>query len=313
MGVENSVFCNKSEILKFELEQRVLNPGSNDFHHAMQTPHKHFEAFEEKMNPIHGEVNAGAAASGEGILTGHGMKHIQSVINIAGKLIGDKLVDFSGYEIYILLLASHLHDVGNYSGRGGHEEKIRDIINNVQTEALNDTPIKELVIRIASVHGGESDDGDKDKISKLHQTEPCNSIVVRSQLLASILRFSDELADDSTRVANLPVPEKNEIYHKYCSVLSPVTLTGNTVTMHYHLSDEDITNKYSVGRKKKYLYDYIFERLEKCMRELEYCRMYADGVLRITTLSVKINFPHDAPIDTLEFRLTLQVIQVIKS
>ena len=303
---KHTVFCKKSDILKYELEDRVHIAEPDQFPHALDSPHKLFETFENHMNTkVHPMIVAGAATNGDGLLTAHGTGHVQTVINIAGKLVADKLCELKGYEIYILLLAIHLHDVGNYLGRIEHEEKIRDVINMIPSEILIDEPLKMLLLNIASVHGGRLADDNKDKISLLRHKEPCNSIEVRPQLLAAILRFADELSDDNTRASSLPVPEKNEMYHKYCSVLSPVNLSGNTVTMQYYISVEDVMNKYRKGRKKEYLFQEICSRLEKCMRELEYCRMYADGIIRITTLSVQISVIKASNFEPLIFRLTL--------
>ena len=303
---QHTVYCKKSDILKYELEERALKADPDQFPHALKTPHKLFELFEDYMNTkVHPVIAAGAATHDDGLLTGHGADHVQTVINVAGKLVTDNLRVLNGYEIYILLLAIHLHDVGNYFGRTSHEENIREVIKNVPFEILLDEPIKMLLLSIASTHGGKQADGNKDKISELRHKEPCNSIEVRPQLLASILRFADELSDDNTRVNNLPVPTKNEMFHKYCAALSPVSLSGNTVTMQYYVSVEDVMNKYKIGRKKGYLFQEIRNRLEKCMRELEYCRMFAEGIIRITTLSVQISVVQTSKFEPLAFRLTL--------
>lgn len=304
--VENSVYCKRADVLKYELEERVHRGDDGDFPHFLENAHKLFEAYEEFMEKnIHPVVEAGAAASGDGILTGHGARHVQTTINVAGRLIADMLAEFNGYEIYILLLSAHLHDVGNYYGRTGHEEKIREVVDLISVEALRDEPLKMLLLDIAGAHGGELPGGNKDKISKLLPKDSCNSMKVRPQLLAAILRFADELADDNTRTTVLPVLIKNEIFHRYSAVLSPVDLEGATATMKYYLSSEDVTTKYGKGRRKVLLYEEILERLEKCMKELEYCRLYSGGFIKITTLSVQINIMHASKPEPLVFRLTL--------
>jgi len=49
--------------------------------------------------------------------------------------------------------------------------------------------------------------------------------------------------------------------------------------------------------------------MEKCMRELEYCKKYADGAIKPTTLDIKIDFLNDGHIykkmNSDSFRLTL--------
>ena len=70
---------------------------------------------------VHPYVGTGAALKDGGFLTDHGPKHIDTVIQRASSLLAHPSQSFpqiSAYEVYILLLAIHFHDVGNIFGRG---------------------------------------------------------------------------------------------------------------------------------------------------------------------------------------------------
>lgn len=92
-----------------------------------------FKYIEDYMNQnCHPNTTLGAALHGDGLLTDHGVEHVKMVIQNAGKLVGDmQYKRLNGYEIYLLLLAIHFHDVGNVCGRQEHEKKIDDIIIGV--------------------------------------------------------------------------------------------------------------------------------------------------------------------------------------
>ena len=59
---------------------------------------------------------------------------------------------------------------------------------------------KKAILDIAKAHGGKVN-GDKDTISKLHDKGLILGNDIRYQKIAAILRFADELADDSQRAA----------------------------------------------------------------------------------------------------------------
>ena len=75
---------------------------------------------------VHPHVEKGAIMAGEGFLTDHGPKHIETVINRASWLLFHPVESYpqlSAYEVYILLMAIHFHDVGNIFGRDEHGNK----------------------------------------------------------------------------------------------------------------------------------------------------------------------------------------------
>lgn len=265
--------------------------------------------FEKYMNENkHPSVNLGAAVSGSGLLTDHGVDHVKAVINHSYEIISN-IEELTGYEIYILLMAIHFHDLGNIYGRDNHEERICSIIEEMGDRLDVDTPGKEYIIAIATAHGGHID-GDKDTISRINLDEYYGGVSIRPKVLAAILRFADEISDDFNRTVNGPqVPKCNEVFHEYSKALSPVSIKEKTISFHYRIPYELTQRKVGKGNEEVYLYDEIIDRLGKCMRELEYCRKYSDGLIKITTIDVRIDYRKDNPTtrqaDSDSFRLSL--------
>lgn len=178
-----------------------------------------------------------------------------------------------------------------------------------------DTPEKVMVSDIATAHGGyaDIDHTDKDTLRHLSLIDNCNGIIIRPALLGAILRFADELSDDSTRAnrylnATGQIPSENMIFHAYSAALSPIAFNGNTIAFKYYIPFEQAKNRIP-NDTGSFLYDEIIKRLSKCMQELEYCSKYSEGFIRISTLSVEIHIMNPVtthrPMNTLKFSLRL--------
>lgn len=303
--------------LRYIMEQLYDKGEKDQFPSAKGNLIESFKYIEEYMNShCHPNTTVGAAAAGDGLLTDHGVEHVKMVIENADKLVGDmQYRKLNGYEIYLLLLAIHFHDVGNVCGRQEHEKQIDNIITALGERLPLDTPEKVIVSDIAMAHGGYTDEAhtDKDTLLLLNPVDNCNGIIIRPALLGAILRFADELSDDWTRSSRYmdavnAVPEGNKIFHAYSAALSPISYNGNTVVFKYYIPF-DQTQKKIPNDKGGFLYDEIIKRLKKCMQELEYCRKYSEGFIRITTLSVEINVMHEVnthrPVHSEKFSLRL--------
>lgn len=268
--------------------------------------------FEETMNQkYHPNVNLGAAIAGDGLLTDHGVNHIKSVISHAQSILVDPM-QLSGYELYLLLISIHFHDVGNILGRDKHEEKIADIIEKMGDSLPLDTAEKGFVTAIATAHGGYAD-GNKDTIHAINIVdETYDSVQIRCKLLAAILRFADEISDDLGRAASpeIPIPVPNQAYHEYSKALDPVSIKGETIKFQFRVQYDLTQKKIGKNGKKVYLYDEILNRLAKCMRELEYCKKYSYGMIPLTTINVVIGFLKQESSyqfkESVSLRLTLQ-------
>lgn len=282
--------------LRYQMEQLYISGKAGQFPASKYNYIDSFKTIEDYMNAnCHPNTVIGAALNGDGLLTDHGIDHVKMVIDNAGKLVeGTEFKTLNGYEIFILLLACHFHDVGNVFGRENHEKEIDRIISSLSDVLPLDITEKILVSDIAMSHGGYIDDDhtDKDTLRNLALESSCNGIPVRPALLGAILRFADELSDDWTRTSRYldkegVIPPENLIYHAYSKALSPITIEGNVIKLEYYIAYEYQINKIP-DNNGEYLYDEIIKRLKKCMQELEYCKKYSEGFIRITKLNVII-------------------------
>jgi hypothetical protein len=205
-------------------------------------------------------------------LTDHGPEHIETVILRASKLVSASGCDLHPYEIYILLVAIHFHDVGNIYGRDGHEKRIAEVMAAMEESVIGDDDAEKRLIRdIAAAHGG-SINGDEDTIRHLPYPSFIKAQKVRPHLLAAILRFADELAEDYTRVPRFVLKndlllKASEVYHQYAERLREVNIDDGVVEIRFDLSKDVATKKYRKGEKEVYLLDEIFNRTLKMHRE----------------------------------------------
>lgn len=282
-----------------QCKQEGINPktGEKVDQNAKEFPEKDFDwaeqyfRFEEYMNKHqHLYVNLGAATEGDGLLTDHGIDHVKSVIAHAKDVLVDPM-QLTGYEIYLLLISIHFHDVGNIQGREQHEEKIAEIVEGMGEILPLDTAEKGFVTSIATAHGGYVD-GDKDTIRAINIDTLYDGVQIRCKLLASILRFADEISDDLRRAEfpGISIPAKNQAYHMYSKALDPISMAGETMIFHFRIPYNMTQERIGKNDGTTYLYDEILERIAKCMRELEYCRKYACGMIQLTTMDVTIDF-----------------------
>ena len=235
---------------------------------------------------IHSSVNVGATAREPIWLTDHGPEHIATVIRRAGDLVFAEECVITPYEAYILLVATHFHDIGNIFGREKHEQQARVLMFESDKKGLfgDDNLEKRMICDIAMAHGGYADiDGDKDTIGRLHYDNfRDKSKGVRVKKMAAILRFADELADDNTRTnrfvqkASSAVFPESEIFHRYASQLRPVMVHHDTqsIDLRFELNTELVTKKYRKFNDEKYLFDEILDRTLKMHREHVYCKRF---------------------------------------
>ena len=281
---------------------RFLSESSrNDlsFHQAEIDYYRRFQRLDAYLNEkVHPSVNQGAAAKGDGWLTDHGTGHITTVIRRASTLVTDgESVFLTPYEVFILLAAIHFHDVGNIFGRDKHKEEIVTLMQKLDESLIGSDGVeKRMILDIAMAHGGyaDTDGDDKDTISRLSWENFSGGSEPRVQLLAAVLRFADELADDCTRTNRFLIDSRlvreSEAYHIYADRLRKVTIRpeDRKVSLLFELDATHATMKYRKGRRKVYLYDEIVERSLKMHREHVYCLRFMQPYVRIDTIDVSI-------------------------
>lgn len=272
------------------------------FDNSKMSYYERYTQMASKLNrDFHIHVAAGSAAVDGGMLTDHGPDHIQTVINRAAALLDNakNKNKLNGYEIYLLLCAIHFHDLGNIHGREAHEKRVSKMMLEVASH-LGDSVEKGMIRQIAEAHGGKVN-GSSDTISHLPPDTPVNGIDIRPKLLAAILRFSDELADDSNRANNTlqaldAIPKSSEIYHKYATCLDSVMLRESckSVELNYVIKIDEMENKYpkfnpkTARYRQVYILDEILERLHKMYLERLYCNRFMAPVVHVHSIVVKI-------------------------
>ncbi len=231
-------------------------------------------------------------------LNKHGADHIRMVQDKALEILKCFTRDVpSFYETFLLLCAISVHDVGNMYGRQGHEKRIRGILDSECTNIIDDSIEKRTIARIAGVHGGRIR-GSKDTISNLQTSIIVNNRDVRERMLAAVLRFADELADDSSRQNNPAMKagilgKTSEIFHVYSSKLHSVLLKENSVKtwdiiLRFGLDEETATKRYKKLGEDIYLLDEIYSRTFKMESERRYCNRFLQAYCSIERINVEI-------------------------
>lgn len=249
---------------------------------------------ERFVDKIHPKVGEGAAAIDRVLLTDHGPRHVAKVIRRIGELIcphGSFVV--TPKEAYFLAVAAHLHDVGNFLGRDGHEKRAREVLFDLEESLIGSDNIeKRYILDIARAHGGEVD-GDKDTIGRLSETGNLRK-------LAAILRFADELAEDRERTGVVDagilakdeaLRKKSEMFHVYAGCLNRVEIdhSARTVRLLFEMLCEHLSNTYYKYGKPAYLLDEVFERTLKVHREQVYCSKFMIPDVILDAVEVDIN------------------------
>lgn len=253
---------------------------------------------------VYPEVEKGALMQDGTLLTKHGKEHVDTVVHRASRLLMDDSSPsrpcFTPYEVYLLLMAIYFHDVGNVYGRKQHEKKIVPIIDGIKPLLSDEAVERRTVIRIAEAHGGTVNGKPKDTLSALESSDLVLGERVRMQALAAILRFADELADDSSRSTGIlgktgTLPPCSEVYHYYARALHSVDVRPSEylVDLRYQFHCSDAKRKFGKGSESVYLLDEIYTRTLKMHNEREYCMRFTHGIVRIDTISVKIEVDLD--------------------
>ncbi len=286
-------------------------PGVGSTEYVKQ--YKHIEDYFNKH--VHPEVEKLAMTIDGGYLTDHGPKHVQAVIGRASDMIGDPAGRISPYETYLLLLAIHLHDVGNIYGRDGHEKQLGQIMAKFLGLLGGDAVEQRTIRNIAEAHAGKQPDGTPaDTISRLDPAEQYRGEEVRMQALAGILRFADELADDADRASRLGLcldvlPQDARIHHEYASRLHSVKLKPEvrTVELRFSLDSEVACRKFPRNGARKYLLDEIYDRTLKMHVERIYCSRFMRDLVSLEEIDVQVEVfqthTHIAPIEKFQYEL----------
>nr|WP_293835170.1 hypothetical protein [uncultured Arsenicibacter sp.] len=286
------------------LQNRTLEEWLISIVDLTKFPHKadiptHYKSISSKLRQwVHDNVNAGAADIDHMHLTNHGVVHIETLIKrISQMLNGNDFCELTPFESYILLLAAHIHDVGNIFGRKGHEINAVEIIKLIGNGLVGeDQVVWSYVYDIAKAHKGEI-------ISTLPEEDFIDEEKVRIQLLAAILKFADELAENTVRadlvaLALGTLKKEAELFHYYAKCLNSVVpnINARSILLKFHIN-EDLLSKTFLKIEKRgkkninkqvYLMDEIYLRTLKTYSERVYCSKYLRPYINFDTIKVSI-------------------------
>ncbi|WP_410500189.1 hypothetical protein [Chitinibacter sp. S2-10] len=264
-------------------------------------------------NSIYPYIAAGTSAEDGGIYTDHSIDHFNAVIRITGKLLGipderenaiTAAISLNPYEVYITLVSILLHDAGNINGRRGHEKHPLKIFTQMGAGLCPDQFEAKPIADIAQAHGGKTTDihgnTSKDTLSNLKEEDTYAGKKYRPKLIASLVRFADEICEDRSRAARYllsagTLPKKSEIFHHYANSISSVDidLRSKWVNIKYEILEKDILNQYGKdngegGHSDCYLIDEINSRLEKMFCEMIYCKSHMIEAVHINQIRANI-------------------------
>lgn len=284
------------------LNKAPLKEFPREYDYAAQ-----FKSFHNHLNNYyHKDVTAAAALSdGSGYLTDHGPDHIKTVIERASMLVHTAIgKNLAAYEVYLLLAAIHIHDLGNFFGRASHEINADKVMLELGPMLGADDVEKFKIREIAQAHGGKIN-GDKDKISRLQLEDHIFSQAIRPRFLAALLRLADELAEDSTRASRFMIeegiiPKSSLVYHKYANSLRSVKVNGDSVSLKFSLAEEDVKQEFGKGSGRVFLIDEIYERTMKTHRERMYCMRFLRPEINIDRIAISIDIYSEGFTERLE-------------
>jgi len=233
-------------------------------------------------------------------LNNHGKDHVDKVIEKVSEILQYFPPDngLTPYEIFILLCAIQIHDTGITFGRDNHEQVIGPIFDKECSKILPNKFERDLITKIAMVHSGQIF-GNNDIIKYLSDTSMMYNLSVRERLLASLLRFGDELADDNTRADRYgievnKIPKYSQIFHYYSHSLHTVKIIRNQennellLDLVYNFNSDIARKKFYRNNIKKYLIEEIYDRTIKMEKERRYCMRYLRPYFYLSKIVVNI-------------------------
>ncbi|MDA8152970.1 MAG: hypothetical protein M0003_09715 [Acidithiobacillus sp.] len=258
---------------------------------------------------VYNRIDAALSANSEfpAFYTAHDGEHFDEVVHYAGSLLGIETVEDSvslePYELYVLLVAIRIHDAGNIYGRKLHERKCFSILRDSGSASGDDDAEKKIIASIAQAHGGTTATGSKDTIGELQNKTPLGRLFIRPRLIASIVRFADEICENRKRAAGYvlkhdSVPKQSELFQKYAATISAnvVSYKDRRLTMLYQVKASDTARPWgcaATGGTDGYLIDEILERLEKMDRERRYCNRFSREAYTLDAIRASIEVVND--------------------
>lgn len=295
--------------------EKILGEKCKESSRFPRMPNNYYTQYCHFVNKLKSDIypliDAGLSLKSKvpGYYTAHNAEHFDEVVRYAGDLLGatyENIADWkilTPYELYVLLIAIRVHDIGNIHGREDHEQKCFLFLKEHKVLLGGDDAELKIIARIAESHGGKIN-GNKDTIGHLNVTELVGNIEIRPRLLAAIVRFADEICEHSGRTskylaAHNEIPHHNQVYHKYSSAIqgSIYGYLEKRVNIKFTVTTSDAARTWGCEDRAKdgappilevYLIDEILDRLEKMDRERRYCNIYSRGSYAVESIRATI-------------------------
>ncbi|MAM71827.1 MAG: hypothetical protein CMP91_11875 [Gammaproteobacteria bacterium] len=246
----------------------------------------------------------------EPMLSDHGPKHVDNVLNNAHKLLeaeidGSRVYNFSGFDLYILCLTILFHDVGNFYHREFHNQNIQKILVDMFSPLFTGEHSREKkhIISAGRAHTGKAEDGTKDTLSDIAEIEHCAGDRIYLREIAAIVRLADELAEGPQRtnsymIATGKISKESLIFHRYaeCTHIMIDALNGR-INICYEI-ELDVEEGQALSSEDKSatseLLTFIHDRIFKLDQERKYCGYYCNALKQIKETQVSFNFSNKA-------------------
>lgn len=271
---------------------------------------------------IYRNIDSGLSALSKekgGIYTGHDAAHFDDVIKYANMLLANPkrdrengfLAGFSPFEIYVLLMAIRVHDVGNICGRDLHETRCFEVLQEISDISDDSFEINKIAM-IAQAHGGTHHSFGQDTIGALPDVDNVGDCRLHMKALAAITRFADEICETSRRASKFllqkdELPEQSQIFHQYAnSIKSALIETDRVLNLTYQIDNDLLTKTWQTPKGERYLSDYILDRLEKLNTERIYYNQFVDARLQVHNVVAKIQVVHGMDVKLQEIVKTVK-------
>ena len=243
---------------------------------------------------VHPLVEKGATIIDGVCLNNHGEGHIKTVIKRASQLVSTPDFELTAYELYVLLMGIHLHDIGNLKGRADHEKKIASVIADIDRQTSSiifaDVVEKETIIDIARAHGGGCDN-----LLSLDNETMILDQKVRARYIAAIIRLADEISDDVGRASNLllengSLPEKAVIFHLYSHCLKTAMYKAESKCISYifMINEKHLLEKFKLNHTEAFFIDELYARTLKTFKEAVMCTKFLRPYIYVDKVRVSI-------------------------
>lgn len=277
---------------------------------------KYKKLVDELEDKVYPNINESLAVD-YGIYTNHNKEHFDLVIEQAGHILKvkeilqivykendieklnteerKKFFFLNSLELFILLCAIRVHDIGLIIDRENHATNILYTMSILKIDNISNV-VKQVISKIATAHTG-SKEGEKDTIKILDKMIAIKNQYVRPQTLAAILRFSDELEEGEhrtslTNIITGKIKDENIVFHKYSLSLIDLSINHNEYCLTLQFEIEEKENKIykKPNGKEVKLIEEIYNRLQKLEVERKYFHRFMCNSLSIEKIHSKINF-----------------------